>query len=86
LRTAKEQREIAGANENLESLREQRGQLEAEFNAELQTLESSTDPLLQKIETVAQRPKKSDVTVRLVALTWVPCWKTADGKQFTIYE
>jgi hypothetical protein len=80
MRTAKERTDIDTASENLEALRQKQADLEAELNAEIQALSGSTDPLQQSIETVAQRPKKSDVSVRLVALVWAPYWRTADGK------
>ncbi len=78
-RTVKEQSDIAAASENLEALTQQKEDLEAEFNAEMQALEGTTDPLKQTIETAARRPKKSDVAVRLIALVWLPHWKAPDG-------
>ena len=72
MRTAKERSEIATATENLDALQQQRGDLEAEFNAEMKVLEGTTDPLLQKIEIVAKRPRKTDIAVRLLALVWIP--------------
>ena len=79
IRTAKEQSDIAAAAENLEILRQQQADLESEFNAEMQSLSGSADPLKQAIETTAQRPKKADVAVRLLTLVWVPYWKKPDG-------
>jgi hypothetical protein len=72
MKTAKERSDISAASENLEALRSQRDDLEAEFKSELDSLGGSADPLLQKIETVALRPKKTDITVRLVSLVWLP--------------
>jgi Sec-independent protein translocase protein TatA len=85
MRTAKEHSDIAAASENLEALQQQKAELEAEFNAEMQALEGSTDPLKQSIETVAQRPKKADVSVRMVALVWLPHWKTPEGSIHPAY-
>jgi hypothetical protein len=85
MRTAKERSDIAAASENLDVLQQQRTDLEAEFNAEMKSLDATTDPLLQKIETAAQRPKKADVTVRLVALVWLPHWKTPEGTDRPAY-
>ncbi len=79
MRTAKERGDIAAASDNLDALQQQKADLEAEFNADVKALESTTDPMLQKIETVAQRPKKTDIAVRLVALVWLPHWKTPEG-------
>jgi hypothetical protein len=79
LRTSKEQSDIAVASENLDTLRQQKEDLEAEFNMEMQALERSSDPLKQIIETTALRPKKGDINVRLLALLWLPYWKTSQG-------
>jgi hypothetical protein len=79
LRTSKEQSDIAVAAENLDTLRQQKEDLEAEFNMEMQALERSSDPLKQIIETTALRPKKGDINVRLLALLWLPYWKTSQG-------
>jgi hypothetical protein len=78
-RTMKETSDIAAASENLDALSQQKADLEAEFNSEMQALEGSTDPSKQAIETVSERPKRTDVSVRLVALLWCPYWKTGDG-------
>jgi hypothetical protein len=78
MRTAKERTDIAAASENLDVLQQQKADLEAEFNAEMQALEGSTDPSKQVIDTVAERPKKADVAVRLVALVWCPQWKNKE--------
>jgi hypothetical protein len=75
MRTVKERSDIAAASENLDALTQQKADLEAEFNAELKALEGTGDPLKQSIETIALRPKKGDVSVRLVALVWAPSWK-----------
>jgi hypothetical protein len=72
MKTVKERSDIAGASENLEALHSQRADLESEFNAEIEVLGGSADPKLQKIETIALRPKKTDVNVRLVSLVWIP--------------
>ena len=38
----------------------------------------SDSPAEQVIDTVAERPKKADVAVRLVALVWCPQWNTKE--------
>jgi len=72
MRTAKERSDIAAAADNVEALQQQRADLEAEFSAEMKVLEGATDPLLQKIEAVVKRPRKTDIAVRLLALVWIP--------------
>jgi hypothetical protein len=85
MKTVKERSDITTASENLDALQQQKADLEAEFNAEMQTLEGTTDPLKQTIEIVAQRPKKADISIPLVALTWLPHWKTPDGTVHPAY-
>jgi len=79
MQTAKERADIESASENLDVLRQQRAQLEAEFAEETKALESSADPSAQRIDVSTQTPKKSDVAVRVVALVWMPHWKTVEG-------
>lgn len=86
MRTAKEREDIAAASENLDALRRQKDDLEAAFNLETQALETSADPLKQTIETAVERPRKSDVSVRLIALVWLPHWKTSEGDSHPAYS
>jgi hypothetical protein len=43
-------------------------------------LEAKTDPLTERLETVVVKPKKTNISVRLVALVWVPQWRNPQGK------
>ena len=43
-------------------------------------LEAKTDPLTERLETVVVKPKKTNITLRLVALVWVPQWQNPQGK------
>jgi hypothetical protein len=78
MRTAKEKSDITAASENLDALEQQKADLEAEFNAEMKSLEGIIDPQLQKVEVVAQRPKKTDIAVRFVGLVWLPRWQAPE--------
>jgi hypothetical protein len=79
MRTAKESSDIAAASENLDALQQQKADLEAEFNEEMKSLDGTIDPQLQKVEVVAQRPKKTDIALRFVGLVWLPHWQTPEG-------
>jgi hypothetical protein len=46
--------------------------LDAELQSELAASSASTDPATEKLETLTLRPKKTDITVRKVALVWLP--------------
>lgn len=80
-RSLKEQQDIGRAKETVEALEEQRKALQAEFEAEVAAIERRIDPQAEAIESVVIRPKKSDLTVKLVALAWVPHWRTGEGAQ-----
>jgi hypothetical protein len=75
----KESDDVSRAQETAESLRQQYADLEAELTAEKKALEARIDPLTEALETVALRPKKSNITPKVVALAWTPFWAGADG-------
>jgi hypothetical protein len=79
-RVLKERQDVGRAEETVEALQKQLADLEAEFNAEMATVEAKVDPLTERLDTVALRPKKTNIAVRLVALVWVPGWQEAQGK------
>ena len=64
--------DVLRAQESAEAVRQQIQALEAELQAELAARSAATDPLAEKLERIAVRPKKTDITVRRVALVWRP--------------
>ncbi len=78
-RTWKESRDAAYAEESLEALQLQAQELESQFQAEVQALESSLDPMTEPLETVTLKPKKADIRVSLLALVWTPCRRDGQG-------
>jgi hypothetical protein len=85
-RSMKESSDVARAGENVAALRQQQADLEAQFQSETATLESKVDPLTEPLETVVIKPKKTNITVRLVALVWTPHWQSADGLARAAWE
>jgi hypothetical protein len=71
-RTIKQAGDVGRAKENVAAIDQQIADLEAELKAELDQRAAATDPVTEKLETLALRPKKSDISVRLVALAWAP--------------
>ncbi len=71
--------DVTRAQETVESLQQQRADLEAAFQADVEALEAKTDPTDEQLETVTVRPKKTDVSAQLIALAWVPYWVDAEG-------
>ena len=79
--TVKETGDVSRAKETVESLREQYAALEAEFTAESAQLTARIDPLTESLETVTLRPKKTNITPKLVALAWTPFWAQGGGAE-----
>jgi hypothetical protein len=69
--TAKEQEDVERAEETVEALTEQLEKLNQELEEELETVEDRFDPLTEELEVTSVRPRRSDVDVKLVALTWM---------------
>jgi hypothetical protein len=76
-RVLKERQDVARAQETVAAVQQAQAALEAELQAELAALEARAEP--ERLETVALRPKKSDVRVRLCALGWTPYWRDPAG-------
>jgi hypothetical protein len=85
-RSMKESQDVARAGETVEALRQQLADLEAQFQAETQALENSIDPMAEKFETITVKPKKSNISVTLVALAWTPHWRDASGQLTAAWE
>ncbi|HYK42453.1 MAG TPA: ATP-binding protein [Thermoanaerobaculia bacterium] len=71
-RTVQQAGDIARAKEDVAAVDAQIAALEAELQAELDQRAAAADPLTEKLEALSVRPKKSDVSVRFVALAWAP--------------
>jgi hypothetical protein len=78
-RSVKESQDVGRAQETVEALRQQLADLETQFQSETAALETKVDPLTESLETISLKPKKTDISVRLVALVWVPHWRSTDG-------
>ncbi|MBK8377551.1 MAG: ATP-binding protein [Nitrospira sp.] len=78
-RAMKESKDVSQAEDNVAALQQQLAALEAEFKAEADALAAATDPLTEKLETLSLKPSKSNISIKLVALVWVPHWRAADG-------
>ena len=85
-RVMKESKDVGTAEENVAALQQQLADLEAQFQSECDTLAAATDPLNQKFETIAIKPSKSNIAVKLVALAWTPHWRDAQGGLTVAWE
>ena len=71
-RTMQESGDVARATENLEAVKKQLADLEAQFKADVDALAARVDPAAEVFEMVSVRPKKTDVRVDAVVLAWKP--------------
>ena len=85
-RASKEKGDIRRAEESLGSLEEQMGQLEADFQADCDGVQSDLDVRSEELERLPIRAKKSNINVRSCVLTWLPYWRTQDGRQVPAWE
>jgi hypothetical protein len=71
-RTMKQAGDVQRAQESAGAVREQIQALETELNEELAARSAASDPVTEKLETIALRPKKTDIRVKTVRLVWRP--------------
>lgn len=70
-RTARERGDVARAGETVAAVQERLQALQAEFDAQAESLRADSDPALAEIVRMTIRPRKTDITVTEVALAWV---------------
>lgn len=73
-RAMKESKDIDMAEESLQELENQLAELNKRLEEETEEIIASIDPLTEELETFVIKPKKRDISVSHVALTWAPYW------------
>ena len=71
-RQSKESSDVARAQESAAALLEQRELLETQFQADVDAATSRFDPTTEELETLAIKPKKSNITIKALVLAWEP--------------
>lgn len=69
-RAAKQAKDVAREKENLAALLSKHMELQREANEAVAEAASSSDPATMPLETVVTKPKKTGISVHLVALAW----------------
>jgi hypothetical protein len=85
-RILKERQDIGRAEATVQAVQQQLSDLNAEFTAEMASLASKADPLTERLESVAVKPKKADISPRLVTLAWLPQWRDPRGKMTPAWQ
>ncbi|MBI5317173.1 MAG: ATP-binding protein [Nitrospirae bacterium] len=78
-RVMKESKDVGQAEENVAALQQQLADLEAQFKSESEALAAATDPLNERLDSIAIKPTKANIAVKLVALAWTPHWRDSSG-------
>ena len=79
-RSMKESQDVGRAEENVAALQQQLAELESQFKSEMDALAARFDPATEQLETIAMRPKKTDIKMQAIALAWVPQWQSDSGQ------
>ena len=69
-RIRKEATDVASARENLTAVKQQIEELNQQFEEELAAMQAAGDPATETFATLQIKPKKTNITVQLVALGW----------------
>ena len=85
-RVAREQSDVGRAEESLEALQAQLGELDREFEAEIDARKAEFETQNLEVLSVQIPPKKSDIAVEEVALVWTPWSRTALGSVEPAYS
>ncbi|MHC4415207.1 MAG: ATP-binding protein [Planctomycetota bacterium] len=85
-RTARERGDIETAKENVAALGERLNDLEQEFEEDAARLREAADVDQLDLEEISIRPRKSDMSIKNVALVWAPYRVSSDGILEAAYE
>ncbi|HET6892875.1 MAG TPA: hypothetical protein VFH31_17350, partial [Pyrinomonadaceae bacterium] len=85
-RSMKEARDVDRAAETVAAVRQQLADLDAQFKAETEAIEKAVDPQTESLETIAVKPTKANIAVRLLSLAWAPYWHDAHGQSVPAWQ
>jgi hypothetical protein len=71
-RATQESSDVGRAEENVAAIQQQYAELEAQFNEEAAGIDADGDPMTDALDKVTLKPKKTNITVRMLALCWAP--------------
>jgi hypothetical protein len=78
-RSAQQRQDVEHAEETLETLQEQLTDLNEQFRSETAELETMLTAQMIELERATVKPRRTDVSIQLVALAWVPFWQDELG-------
>ncbi len=78
-RVTQESSDVGRAEENVGAIHQQYADLEAQFKQDCDAIEADGDPMTDELQKVTLKPKKTNITVRMLALCWAPHAVDAGG-------
>ncbi len=78
-RVSKEKQDVVRAEEQLLDLQQRLEDMNAELEAEVQELVAHFEQELEELDTLALKPRKTDIDMHVMALAWVPFRENEDG-------
>ena len=85
-RSARQAQDVQQAEAQVESLRQELADLQAEFDAEAAKLGARLDPEAEELEKLVVRPRKTDIDVKILTLAWGPYRRAQDGALSPLWE
>ncbi len=79
-RSIKESGDVARAEEDMHYLQQQLKDLDSSFQQEIDASSAKYDVMNDKLESVIIRPRKSDISIKLMVLSWLPYWRHNNGE------
>ncbi|MBY0311407.1 MAG: hypothetical protein K2W85_05010 [Phycisphaerales bacterium] len=77
-RASKESGDVGRAEETIEAIQQQEAELNAQFEADLASIDAGADPQTMPLEKIVIKPKKTNIKVRALVLVWMP-YAVGDG-------
>lgn len=75
----KESADVGRASENVEAVRQQYADLEAQFKQEIDAVDTVGDPMTDPLDKIVLKPKKTNINVKALVLAWAPHGVDAGG-------
>ncbi len=77
-RAMKEARDVAAAEEAVESIESDLAELEVELREEIERARESIDPMSEQLETAKVKVLKRDIDLKLCGLAWLPYFRSSE--------
>ena len=78
-RVTQESSDVGRAEENAGAIHQQYADLDAQFKQDCDAIDATSDPMTDELDKVTLKPKKTNITVRMLALCWAPHAVDASG-------